>query len=262
MTRTNARELVAQLVYEMELTGKTAEELLQARMEDGYYASLRDEADVYQEKPDKQLSYIRQTLAGVESHRDELNDYIRKYAINWDLNRISRVARAIMRDETLPLWRPDIVQGRTPTVVSSDLCTIPDINLHCGAMRLAVNAVCSVACLAWTGREGRAEALGSMKIVVTPNPYRDKQFQYAKQAKQILEDCGATVKLCLPFDVDKEFPIPEDIEFFDMKTEIRDADILICFGGDGTILHASKIATARQIPVLGVNIGTMPLPVF
>jgi N utilization substance protein B len=97
MTRTNARELVAQLVYEMELTGKTAEELLQARMEDGYYASLRDEADVYQEKPDKQLSYIRQTLAGVESHRDELNDYIRKYAINWDLNRISRVARAIMQ---------------------------------------------------------------------------------------------------------------------------------------------------------------------
>jgi len=96
-----------------------------------------------------------------------------------------------------------------------------------------------------------------MKIVVTPNPYRDKQFQYAKQAKQILEDCGATVKLCLPFDVDKEFPIPEDIEFFDMKTEIRDADILICFGGDGTILHASKIATARQIPVLGVHIGTM-----
>jgi hypothetical protein len=69
-----------------------------------------------------------------------------------------------MRDETLPLWRPDIVQGRTPTVVSSDLCTIPDINLHCGAMRLAVNAVCSVACLAWTGREGRAEALGSMAL--------------------------------------------------------------------------------------------------
>ena len=33
--------------------------------------------------------------------------------------------------------------------------------------------------------------------------------------------------------------------------------MLICFGGDGTILHASKIATAHNIPVLGVNIGTM-----
>ena len=50
--------------------------------------------------------------------------------------------------QTLLLWRPDIVQERTPHVVS-DFCTIPDMNLHCGATRLyAVNAVCSVACLA------------------------------------------------------------------------------------------------------------------
>ena len=97
MTRTNARELVAQLVYEMELTGASAEELLQARMDKEYYETLKEEADIYQEQPDKQLSYIQETLKGIEAHRDELNDYIRKYAINWDLNRISRVARAIMQ---------------------------------------------------------------------------------------------------------------------------------------------------------------------
>ncbi len=33
--------------------------------------------------------------------------------------------------------------------------------------------------------------------------------------------------------------------------------MLICFGGDGTILHASKIATAHNLPILGINIGTM-----
>ena len=44
----------------------------------------------------------------------------------------------------------------------SDFCTIPDVNLHCGATRLyAVNAVCSVACLAWAGRERGAEAAGA-----------------------------------------------------------------------------------------------------
>ncbi|MBQ1371387.1 MAG: NAD(+)/NADH kinase, partial [Oscillospiraceae bacterium] len=32
---------------------------------------------------------------------------------------------------------------------------------------------------------------------------------------------------------------------------------LICFGGDGTILHTSKIAMRRNIPILGVNIGTV-----
>ena len=33
--------------------------------------------------------------------------------------------------------------------------------------------------------------------------------------------------------------------------------MLICFGGDGTILHSSKIATRHHVPILGVNMGTM-----
>ncbi len=96
-----------------------------------------------------------------------------------------------------------------------------------------------------------------MKVVMTPNPYRDKQFKYAEQAKQILEDAGVAVAMCLPFDVDRDYQLPPQLTFSDLKAEIRSADMLICFGGDGTILHASKIATAHNIPVLGVNIGTM-----
>lgn len=96
-----------------------------------------------------------------------------------------------------------------------------------------------------------------MKIVVSPNPYRDKQFKNARQACAILKEAGAQVSLCLPFDVDKTFEIPSDLRFRDIQKEIRTADMLICFGGDGTILHASKIATEHSLPVLGVNIGTM-----
>ena len=96
-----------------------------------------------------------------------------------------------------------------------------------------------------------------MKVVMTPNPYRDKQFKYAEQAKQILTESGVEVAMCLPFDVDRDYELPQHLTFSELKKEIRDADMLICFGGDGTILHASKIATAHNIPVLGVNIGTM-----
>ena len=96
-----------------------------------------------------------------------------------------------------------------------------------------------------------------MKIVVSPNPYRDKQFKNARHACALLRSCGVDVALCLPFGVDKNFEIPADLPFRDIRTEVKDADMLICFGGDGTILHASKIATAHNIPILGVNIGTM-----
>ena len=96
-----------------------------------------------------------------------------------------------------------------------------------------------------------------MKIVLTPNPYRDKQFRTVQQARKILEGCGVQTATCLPFDVDRDYELPKSIEFQDLNREIKDADMLVCFGGDGTILHASKIATAHNLPILGINIGTM-----
>lgn len=96
-----------------------------------------------------------------------------------------------------------------------------------------------------------------MKIVMTPNPYRDRNFNYVEQAVKILQDVGIETRICLPFDVDKSFELPRNVKFYDIHREIKTADILICFGGDGTILHSSKIATRYRVPILGVNIGTM-----
>ena len=47
-----------------------------------------------------------------------------------------------------------------------------------------------------------------MKIILMPNPYRDKQFKYTLRAREILEESGVTVRLCLPFDVDRDFDAP------------------------------------------------------
>ncbi|MFI3313023.1 MAG: NAD(+)/NADH kinase [Eubacteriales bacterium] len=96
-----------------------------------------------------------------------------------------------------------------------------------------------------------------MKIVMTPNPYRDRNFKYATQAEKILNDAGIETCMCLPFGVDRNFELPRDRKFYDLQTELKTADMLVCFGGDGTILHSSKAATINNLPVLGVNIGTM-----
>jgi len=95
------------------------------------------------------------------------------------------------------------------------------------------------------------------KVILTPNPYRDKNFQTVRDAMKVLKDSGLEVKLCLPFEVDRSFDLPKDLYFSKLDREISTADMVICFGGDGTILHMAKTATRHDIPILGVNIGTM-----
>lgn len=94
-------------------------------------------------------------------------------------------------------------------------------------------------------------------IVLTPNPYRDKNFQTVRSAVEILKAAGLNPRVCLPFDIDRSYELPRDLRFHRLDRELANAEMVICFGGDGTILHMAKAATKRGIPILGVNIGTM-----
>ena len=94
-------------------------------------------------------------------------------------------------------------------------------------------------------------------VILTPNPYRDKGFQTVRAAMKILKDAGIEPKVCLPFEVDRSFELPKDIRFHRLDREIHNTELVICFGGDGTILHMAKTATRRNVPILGVNIGTL-----
>lgn len=95
------------------------------------------------------------------------------------------------------------------------------------------------------------------KVILTPNPYRDREYATVRKAMQILNDAGVETRICLPFDVDKTHDLPRDLRFSRLDREISDANAVICFGGDGTILHMAKAATRHRVPLLGVNIGTM-----
>jgi len=95
------------------------------------------------------------------------------------------------------------------------------------------------------------------KAILTPNPYRDKNFKTVREAAEVLKNAGMEVKLCLPFEVDKGYELPKDLKFSRLDREIQNASVVVCFGGDGTILHMAKTATRHGIPILGVNIGTM-----
>ena len=94
-------------------------------------------------------------------------------------------------------------------------------------------------------------------IILTPNPYRDKNFQTVRTAVEILKEAGMNPRVCLPFEVDRTYDLPKDLRFHKLDRELMNADMVLCFGGDGTILHMAKTATRKGLPILGVNIGTM-----
>lgn len=98
MTRSNAREIAVHLTFAMDYTGQEPAELLGDRFDKEYYVGLAEESDVYSDRPNqKQLDYIRTVINGIYEKREELDAFISRYSVGWNLSRISRLAKSIMR---------------------------------------------------------------------------------------------------------------------------------------------------------------------
>ena len=75
----------------------------------------------------------------------------------------------------------------------------------------------------------------------------------------MLEHAGAKTVMCLPFQPKKgdRLDLPRQLPLSQLDKELATADLLICFGGDGTILHAARDAAFHEVPILGVNMGSV-----
>lgn len=98
-----------------------------------------------------------------------------------------------------------------------------------------------------------------MRVLLSSNPYRDRGLRVALEARRILNNAGAETALCLPFAPRKgdRLDLPRQVKLGSMEEELKRADVLLCFGGDGTILHAARDATLHDVPILGVNMGSV-----
>lgn len=98
-----------------------------------------------------------------------------------------------------------------------------------------------------------------MKIILSPNPYRDRGLRTAQAASRILRSCGVETVTCLPFPLESGSrpDLPAQVGLRILEQELPSADMLICLGGDGTLLHAAKSAHKWNVPVLGVNLGSV-----
>lgn len=98
MNRRNARELVLHLIFAGEYSGMSGQELLDTRVNSEAFEALEEEYELYSKLPgENQESYVADVTKGVMDHLPELDSYIEKYAMGWNVARISRVTKCILR---------------------------------------------------------------------------------------------------------------------------------------------------------------------
>ncbi|MCL2223182.1 MAG: transcription antitermination factor NusB [Oscillospiraceae bacterium] len=110
MKRSVAREIAVKLCFALSENSSTPGEMLEQLFSDEYYASLREEDEIFDEMPDKkQRRYITELVTGIHEHSAELDGYIEKYSTGWKFGRISRTAVAIMKLSMYEImYMPDI----------------------------------------------------------------------------------------------------------------------------------------------------------
>lgn len=123
MTRSNAREIAVHLVYGLHYTDVSADDILNTRMDQEYYAGLKDVDEIYSDRPNqKQMNYIRTLVSGVQEKMQELDAYIEKFAVNWKLNRISRISKSIMEVAMYEILYMDDVPAGAAINEAVELC--------------------------------------------------------------------------------------------------------------------------------------------
>lgn len=95
------------------------------------------------------------------------------------------------------------------------------------------------------------------KVGLYANPEKDNAISYAGKSAEILLALGA--ECCAEPDVLAQFPIDvrDKVEALSSSEFERFADIVIAFGGDGTMLTASRLFSKSDLPLMGVNVGRL-----
>ncbi len=95
------------------------------------------------------------------------------------------------------------------------------------------------------------------RVILCPNPTKDELLETSRAAKTMLENAGFEVCICPEFVDGRPDDLPGDLPLCELEDVIDGAALVVSLGGDGTIMHTARRLMAYEIPIIGVNLGTM-----
>jgi N utilization substance protein B len=99
--RSKARKQTLDLLYEADIRGGSAAELLTTR-------------DIVEEGPDARpiRDFTRELISGITANKRKIDELITTYAQGWDMDRLPAVDRNILRLGIYEIvWTPDLAEG-------------------------------------------------------------------------------------------------------------------------------------------------------
>ena len=91
------------------------------------------------------------------------------------------------------------------------------------------------------------------KFFIIANRQKDKELKTARKVEAYLNSKG---KSCILREETSEQKARSN-HYTDVEKIPKDVECIIVIGGDGTLLQAARDVVNRQIPVLGINMGTL-----
>ena len=95
------------------------------------------------------------------------------------------------------------------------------------------------------------------RVILCPNPSKDLRLETSRTAKTMLEAEGFEVCISPEFLDGVPDDLPRDLPLCELEDVIDGAALVVSLGGDGTIMHTVRRMLDHEIPIIGVNLGTM-----
>ncbi len=95
------------------------------------------------------------------------------------------------------------------------------------------------------------------KVVLCPNPYKDKGLEVTFEAREMLLRAGMEVVISPEFMGDEDVSLPENMQYSELESALEGASLVVSLGGDGTIMHTARRMIGHRVPIIGVNLGNV-----